>query len=252
MVTWGSRLGLVVVAGVVLVSTGCDPETGELTIEGGLSVETAVSCSVEGDCMAMDFVVGGDGFTPDTTLKVFIPGGQVDGVPEIVFSSGAHVGGSGGFAAIEKRVECLSIPRPGDARGTLSLVADDTGTGARRAFTFVDSGAVICQPPFVRLTYTQPCGQPLCPTLSNDGPTTIWMGWNNRDAGYDNYRIRYAPMDGDTWTETREYGDDVSAAPIRNLATGTTYEFELLACVTHFLGRSDCTGWQPVGSGAPG
>lgn len=248
-----TRRAVWVVVALGPVSTACDPETGAWTVEGDLRVETETSCSVEGDCAAVDFVVTGDGYTPDTSLKVYIPDGQIDGLPEIVFASSAHVGGSGSFSPIEQRIPCVAVPRPADAPSVLSLVADDASSGARRGFTFVDSAEVICQPPFTQLLYTLPCGVDLCPDLRVEGESTIWVSWNSRDLDYDRYRIRYAPMDTGAWTEIdKDYGDDVSAVPVRNLETGTTYEFELLPCYTRFLAPSECAGWQRIGLGAAG
>lgn len=158
---------------------------------------------------------------------------------------------SGTFRAVERDAPCTVVARPGEAPGTLSLVADDTGANIRRAVTFLGMEHVICRPPFTRLARPTACGSPdLCPTLTTDSSSTIGVHWINREAGYDNFMIRYAPMDADTWTETRTFGSDVSSVAINNLTAGITYEFELLACHTYFLASSDCTGWVPVGTGA--
>jgi hypothetical protein len=244
-------LAAVVAGGAFAAPTSCDPTTGESTLTGRLSVETSTTCSVEGECDTIHLVVTGERFAPGSHLKIHIPSGQVAGLGAVVIGAEVVVGGSGAFRAVERYAPCTVLARPGDARRVLSLVADDVRADVRRAATFVGSEHVVCRPPFTRLARPTACGSPnLCPTLSTDNSSTIGVHWTNREAGYDRFTIRYAPMDADTWTQTRDLGGDVSSVAVNNLNPGVTYEFELLACHTNFLASSDCTGWVPVGTGA--
>lgn len=244
-------LAAVVASGALAAPTSCDPTTGESTLTGSLAVETSTTCSVEGECDTVRLVITGERFTPGSHLKIHIPAGQVSGLGAVVIDADVVVGGAGAFRAVERDAPCTVVARPGDAPSALSLVADEVAAAVRRAVTFIGSEQVVCRPPFTRLARPTACGSPdLCPTLSTDSASTIGVHWINREAGYDLFTIRYAPMDVDTWTQTRDFGGDVSSVAVNNLTPGVTYEFELLACHTNFLASSDCTGWVPVGTAA--
>lgn len=233
-------------------TTSCDPATGASTLTGTLIVEAiAPACSVEGDCSDSRIRVSGHGFRPGSTLKLMLPGGQVDGLRERTVIDRVRVDSAGRLVAGEAQFGCAVVARPGEARSQVVLAADDPSAGVRRAFTFMPTKLVVCLPPFVRSAVTQPCGQELRPTLTADR-RTVGVHWDNRDAGFDRFQIRYGAMDSDRWTETRDYGGDVSYVPINGLEAGTSYEFELLACRTRFLAPSSCTGWTPVGTAAVG
>lgn len=233
-------------------TTSCDPATGASTLTGTLIVESvAPICSVEGECSDSTIRVSGHGFTPGTTLKLVVPGGQVDGLRERTVIDRARVDSAGKLAVTEAPMNCVAIARPGNARSQVVLAADDPSAGVRRAFTLVPTKLLVCMPPFARSAVTQPCGQELCPRLTADR-RAVGVHWDNRDAGFDRFKIRYGAMDSDRWTETRDYGGDVSYVPINDLEAGTSYEFELLACRTRFLAPSKCTGWTPVGTAAVG
>ncbi|MFT4218220.1 MAG: fibronectin type III domain-containing protein [Micropruina sp.] len=232
--------------------TSCDPQTGSSTLTGTLVVESiAPDCPIEGYCDETRIRVSGHGFTPNSTLTIVAPGGQVDGLEEKTLIDGTRVDGDGTLVTTETQFSCAIVAHPGDARAQSVIAADDQSAGVRKAFTLVPTKLLVCMPPFVTTSGPQPCGEGLCPTLTADS-RTVGVHWYAREAGYDRFIVHYRAMDSNTWTQTDDLGGRVGDVAINNLEPGTTYEFELLACHTHFLAPSDCDDWLRVGSAAVG
>jgi hypothetical protein len=220
-----------------------------------LSVSTRPASCIEGgsaDCYrATTVAIDGSGFPTGATLKIYVPTSpEMPELPEIVFSKNENTGGSGRFHVESQRQSCLALAHPSEVHPALVLAADDP-SGSRLSFTFIAAKELVCQPPFAMLTYTRPCGDTLCPTLTADSPTSIGVHWDIRDVGYNTYFIRYGLIgDEDHWQTTRNFGADVSQVAINNLTPSTGYGFDLLACVSAIGSAQICDPWRPVGVAA--
>jgi Fibronectin type III domain len=252
---------LILLLGGAILSSGesCDVSSSSDSSPGGsarMTVSTKPTSCREGesaDCYrATTIVIDGSGFRAGSTLKIYIPTSpDVPELPEIVFSQSENIGGAGRFHVESFRQSCKPLARPTEVRPTLVLAADDAN-GARLSFTFIATRELVCQPPFAMLTYVRPCGDPLCPTLTTDSPTSIGVHWDIRDVDYNQYFIRYGLIgDEEHWQTTRNFGADVSAVAINNLSPGTGYGFDLLACFSAAFGSTQiCDPWHPVGVAA--
>ena len=202
------------------------------------------------DCFrAKKFVASGSGFPPSTAVRVyFAPPSDQPHLQRFDLKDRGRVVRTttdGRFSAEYRNGICATVPEPDAVPRALVMAVDDE-SGNRLAATVFGVDALVCQPPFSLLRYTQPCGTPPCPTLTTDSPNIIGVHWGDRENRRDHCFVRYRTY-GDPVaraTVTRELGDDVGDVAINNLTPGIVYEFELAAC------DDVCDDWFSIGSAA--
>lgn len=224
--------------------------------QSSLSVSVEPSSCIEGESggcyRAVDLRIDGSGLPADTPVRIYLPEVAGDGQPgEIPIISDRTT--SLGTISTRSIVDRCQIVAAADLVNPARVFAIDDASGSRLAFTFVDARSFVCQPPFARLSGTQPCGSGLCPSLSTDSPTSIGVHWDRREVRADKYRISYGPMDGTSApTTTRDFGSDVGDVAINNLVPRITYVFRVQSCSSPFIGSDTCYEWVEVGYAAAG
>lgn len=197
--------------------------------------------------------VRGSGFQAGTQVKVYLPAvADQPRLKEFVIGDRATVGGDGRFESEANHSHCVVVADYEALQNSLA-VAVDSMDGRRLAFNFVTKDRIACRPAFAVLSYLQPCGQPFCPTLSNDSATSIGVHWGKSKARYGGYFIRYGRINVDQaqWTKTRSFGSDVTDVAINNLEPRMTYGFQILPCITiQIIVRCD-EPWFDIGEAAP-